>query len=186
MNFFRWIASLPFAAAVTIGLFIAMSGLIVRDAQTEPPKDAAQINILAKIRPTEPAPPKPTPSTLDKQDPPEIDTRNRTKSEKPGGLGELPDLEKEEIPVPGPKLGGGTPIIRAAPQYPEACRARGAEGVVLVRFDVTDRGEVTNVRIISSDNRCFDRTVIKTVMSWKYSPQARRDMVEKFVFTLTE
>jgi protein TonB len=77
-------------------------------------------------------------------------------------------------------------MIKVAPGYPENCRAKAVEGTVIVQFDVTDRGDVTNVQIISSDNSCFDRTVIKTVLGWKYPPRAQYGLVERFVFELKE
>lgn len=45
-------------------------------------------------------------------------------------------------------------------------------------------GEVTNVRVISSDNRCFDRAVVRAVLGWKYPPSARRGVTERIVFKL--
>ena len=62
------------------------------------------------------------------------------------------------------------PAIKPPPSYPEACASRGAEGVVVVEYDVTDRGEVVNIRIISSPDRCFDNAVRRAVQGYKYSP----------------
>ena len=184
MNFFRGVTSLPIAAAITLGLFIAMAALIKQDAKTAPAKETPSISILAKIIETPAHTPKPEQTKLTEAPPPPV-----TKWDKPGDMGaiDLPKPEKLDFSKQPHGFGGAaTPIIRIAPQYPEACRSRGAEGRVLVQFDVTERGEVTNVRIISSDNRCFDRAVIRTVMDWKYPPEARRGITESFVFTLTE
>ena len=185
MNFFRGVTSLPIAAAITLGLFIAMAALIKQDAKTAPAKETPSISILAKIIETPAHTPKPEQTKLNEAPPP-------PETKWPKEIGpvdpiEFPGPEKIDVTKqPHGPGGAATPIIRIAPQYPEACRSRGAEGRVLVQFDVTERGEVTNVRIISSDNRCFDRAVIRTVMDWKYPPEARRGITESFVFTLTE
>lgn len=185
MNFFRWMLGLPLAAAITLGLFVVMSGLIAQPPRTDPPKDPPKFDFLAQF--VEPTPgPKPPKQIMPKETPPPVDTRDRTRIDKPGGvpvdLGPIDGIDNPDIPKPG----NGTPMITVAPPYPEACKARGAEGVVLVRFDVTDRGEVTNVEIISSDNHCFDQTVKRTVRSWKYPPEARRGLVQRFVFSLDD
>lgn len=183
MNFFRWMLGLPLAAMVTLGLFIMMTGLIAQDSRTDPPKATEAISILAKIIETKPTPIKTT--RVDPDDaPPPPETKWERTTERVGPVINLPP---GGVVFDPPKAGeGARPIITVAPQYPEACRARGAEGAVLVQYDVTARGEVTNVRIISSDNSCFDRTVIKTIMGWKYPPEARRGVIQKFVFSLND
>lgn len=184
MNFFRWMLGLPLAAMVTLGLFIMMTGLIAQDSRTDPPKATEAISILAKLVETKPTPIKPP--GIDPADaPPPPDTK-WNKSRDPVESGVFPGPEPGVVDPTGPKLGAATPIIRFPPQYPEACRARAAQGVVLVQYDVTARGEVANVRILSSDNSCFDRTVIKTIMGWKYPPEARRGVIQKFVFSLND
>lgn len=185
MNLFRWMLGLPLAATITLGLFVIMSGLIAQPPRTDAQKDPPKLDILAKY--VEPTPgPKPPKQTMPKETPPPVDTRDRTRIDKPDGLPFDFDFDDGVNNPDIPKPGNGTPIITVAPPYPEACKARGAEGVVLVRFDVTERGEVTNVQIISTDNHCFDQTVKKTVRSWKYPPEARRGLVQRFVFSLND
>lgn len=185
MNFFRWMLGLPMAAAITFGLFVMMSGMIAQAPPTETPKDPPKIDILAKYTELTVRPPPPKQITPE-EPPPPVDTRDRRKIDKPGGvpvdLGPIDDVTNPDIPKPGK----GTPVITVAPPYPEACKAHGAEGVVLVQFDVTELGEVTNVQIISSENHCFDQTVKRAVRSWKYPPEARRGVVQRFVFSLDE
>lgn len=183
MNFFRWMLGLPLAAAVTLGLFIMMTALIAQDSRTDPPRDPGDLSILAKIIETQPTPIKP-PKVNPDDAPPPPETKWEKTTERVGPVINLPP---GGVVVDPPKAGDGArPIITLAPQYPEACRARGAQGVVLVQYDVTARGEVTNVRILSSDNSCFDRTVIKTIMGWKYPPEARRGVIQRFVFSLND
>jgi len=87
----------------------------------------------------------------------------------------------------------GPPDIRVAPQYPNSCQSRSAEGEVLVQFDVTPEGDVVNITILESANSCFNATVIRAVSRWKYTPGkrngkavARRGLVEKFSFQLED
>lgn len=185
MNLFRWMLGLPLAAIVTLGLFVAMSGLIAQPVRMNTPQPPPEYNILAKLKPSEPTKQQP-PHKRIKDVPPPPDTRWKERVD-PIDTGTW--HEPEPLPVDGKiptTIGGADPIIKLAPQYPEACKARGAQGVVLVQFDVTDRGEVTNVRVISSDHRCLDRAAIKAVMGWKYPPEARRGLVQKFVFSLND
>jgi protein TonB len=81
-----------------------------------------------------------------------------------------------------------SPVIRIPPPYPENCRSRGAEGVVIVEFDVTPEGNVVNARVVDSANRCFNRSVLKAVSGWKYPPAAgggmRYGLMERFNFRL--
>lgn len=186
MSLFRWMLGLPLAALVTVGLFLMMTGLIRDDVTVSVPIDTPRLKVTrqivdSKVNKTGSK----DRETID-QKPPEVDTRIRTKSSKPTGV------PTRVVRVPGGGVDGGPtitilkPIITFPPTYPEACRARGAEGEVLVQYDITDRGEVTNVRIISSDNSCFNRAVTKAMLQWKYPPQARRGLVKKFVFSLQD
>lgn len=184
MNLFRWMLGLPLAAAITLGLFVVMSGLIAQPPRTVTPKDPPKLEFLAKLKTStiDPTvrPPKPPENT------PEPPPDRWVEPVSPGKGGVIPTPGPTRVEPTIPTMGGDGAIVTVAPQYPENCRARGAEGVVLVRYDVSERGEVTNVQIISSDNHCFDRTVIKAVMSWKYSPKARRGIVQRFVFSLND
>jgi len=183
MNFFRFIFGLPMAAAVTVILFFAMAMLIKKEADPVKNVDPPKFDFVYNKAP--PPQPIPRPNPVGPEDPPPTPITTWPKPE--GG----PD----PIPMPNPSpVGPTTPdipktagaIIRIPPAYPENCRAKGIEGAVIVQFDVTDRGEVTNVRIMSSDSSCFDRAVIKAVLGWKYPPRAQYGVVERFSFELQE
>lgn len=185
MNF-RMLLGLPLAAAITAGLFIVMAGMIRQEEPPpEPGLDSPKIEIIAKKKSTPPTKSEwKRPTT---QEPPEID---------------IPDTGRQPKPTPGPGPFGeptatddtpgdfpvnfATPVIKAPPQYPEQCRSSNAEGTVVVQFDVTDKGEVTNVRIISSDHRCFDRAVTRAILGWRYPPERRQGLIETFTFRLTD
>ncbi len=173
--FFRMIFGLPGAAFVTALLFIAMAFMVRQQAQPLPPVDTPEISILAELEPTDPKAKPPKPTDINAPEP--IDIEFLPPSLNPG-----PTIPIEVLPGPGPGGTGGIgfpagmqPTVRIAPAYPENCRARGAQGVVIVEFDVTAEGTVVNPRIISSANSCFDRAVIKTISNWKYTPRTGAD-----------
>ena len=171
----RLLFGLPIAGAVTVGLFMLMSG-VLNHSEFPEPKDPVVIgSINAKLDPIDgPEPPDIIPSTIETTPPP-VDTRSRE-----GG-----------DPVPGPIVtnkpigpDGGeegpitlqqvlTPIIRIEPAYPENCASRGVEGTVTVEFDISPQGAVVNPRIISASNRCFEGPTLRAVRGWKYSPTGR-------------
>lgn len=188
---FRMLFGLPGAAFITGFLFVAMAWMIRQEAQPLPPVDPPKIDILAKLKPTPPTPPKPLP--IVDPEPPKIEFP--TPATNPGRT--IPTILP---PNPGPD--GGIiqfpellkPTVKIAPPYPENCKARGAQGVVVVEFDVTAEGDVVNPRIISSANSCLERTVLNTIVKWKYSPRQdsggrpipQRGLREYFNFQLTE
>jgi TonB family protein len=89
--------------------------------------------------------------------------------------------------------GYGSYYGNPSPDYPAACMEKGAEGEVVVAFDVTPSGAVRRARIVSSPDRCFDRGVLRTVSGWTYPPAyrngrafSRRGVTERFVFRLAD
>jgi len=93
---------------------------------------------------------------------------------------------------PAPK-----PAIRKNPkrqsgddlQYPRAAIRSGVEkGTVIARVMIDEKGNVTDVVIVSADPRgVFDRTVIDGVKGWKYSAEGEKYVAEiEVVFQLKE
>lgn len=186
--FFRWMFGLPFAALVTAALFFMMSGMIRQEiaigAQNDPPK----LKIVPEIEDSQIGRKREKPPKLT-ENPPKTAIPPTLPGPRPNPGPRIPD-ERGIDPTP---IGPGqysAPVIRYAPQYPEACRSRGAQGDVLVRFDVTPEGNVVNIRILNSADPCFNRTVRNTVAQWKFPPVAgggmRVGMLERFSFQLVE
>jgi TonB family protein len=189
---FRWFFGLPGAALATALLFIAMAYMVRQTAQPGTPTDAPPISIIAKLKPT---PIKPNPPATKIETPDAVEIKFPEKSGRP-------DDRTIVIPPAGPTGATGPdidvrrfkPTYKIAPQYPDACRARGAQGVVIVEFDVTPEGSVVNPRIIASPDSCFDRAVLRAALAWKYEPpldatgrpSLRRGVQESVVFQLTE
>lgn len=192
MSLFRLFVGLPAAALITAGLFFAMSEMIKnRGVDTEDPVPPLELKITADEPPgdqLEIKKPKKLPDTL-----PETVIDIPERSGKPTGPVVLPE-GKPKIEGELPGAGGiSSPTVRIAPPYPEGCRSKGAEGVVVVEFDVTPEGNVTNVRVTSSPDRCFDRPVRRAVSQWKYPPARnngrpvmRYGVVEVFNFQLVD
>ncbi len=63
------------------------------------------------------------------------------------------------------------PIVKIPPKYPAVAMRNNIEGWVKVRFIVTDRGVVKNIRIIKAvPGKIFNSSVIKCVSKWRFRP----------------
>ncbi|MCB2114676.1 MAG: TonB family protein [Parvularculaceae bacterium] len=189
---FRWIFGFPGAAVVTGLLFLAMAWMIRQDAEigTPPP----QVDpIVARI-----SEPRPTPKPVQKKLPPApapVEITRTPPSKNPG-----PTIIAGPMITPTENGGididfeGTKPAVIFPPAYPENCRARGAEGVVVVEFDVTADGQVINPRVIASENSCLNRAATSTISKWKYTPKKdssgraapQRGLRRSFHFKLTD
>ena len=185
MTFFRWFVGLPVAAIVTAGLFFMMAGLIRQDGVDVPEATPyPELNIHAKITETQPGPPKPI--RPKRTDPPKTIIPPTGRQKEPGPVIFTKPGPGGIDPQPDGGAGFPQPVITFAPPYPENCRSRAAEGTVTVQFDVTAEGNVVNPRIIQTADRCFDRTVIRTVSKWKYPPATKgnRSVMRRGVTTV--
>jgi len=189
MFLIRWIIGMPMAALVTAGLFFMMAQLIRdRNEGLPPSKPDLILKITPQTKETDPYEIKPPTQILQKA-PPETDFEFQKTSRAPIGPRVTPERAPIEKTPPGQKTLFG-PTIKVPPAYPEGCRSRGVEGVVIVEFDVSPEGNVINPRISSSPNGCFNRTVLKAISGWKYPPAAnggmRYGVIERFNFQLQE
>jgi protein TonB len=93
-----------------------------------------------------------------------------------------------EAPPPKPAIRKGiTPIKREDPVYPRAAMRLGIEkGRVVARLAIDEKGNVTNVTIVSADPpKHFDKAVIDALMEWKFSAEGAKYIGEIEVnFTL--
>lgn len=63
--------------------------------------------------------------------------------------------------------------------YPPASREAKVEGSVLLSYDVSEEGKVSNIRIVSSTPRdVFDQAAIDFVSTWRFQPQKRAGVPE--------
>lgn len=56
------------------------------------------------------------------------------------------------------------------PDFPSDALNRGLSGAVEIEFIVQRNGEVSEVRVVNSNQRAFDRNVVTTVKRWKFAP----------------
>lgn len=62
-------------------------------------------------------------------------------------------------------------ISGAGPGYPAEARERGLEGYVVVRYDVTDDGTVSNAEVVEAQPAgTFDAAALLAVSSWVFKP----------------
>lgn len=60
---------------------------------------------------------------------------------------------------------------RVEPQFPRQALREGMSGRVVAHVYVEPNGSVSDVKIISSTNRIFDREVVRALSQWKFNPE---------------
>ena len=60
-------------------------------------------------------------------------------------------------------------MSKPSPAYPEAARTEGIEMTVIVKYVVTEHGDVTNIRIIKG-HPLLDAEVMRAVKGWRFTP----------------
>lgn len=89
---------------------------------------------------------------------------------------EVVGTQKEAPPAPaeGEKSAGTTtttPFYKIKPKYPREALVSGTEGWVLLEIDITEAGEVENVRVIDGEQKnLFQAEARRAVSQWKYRP----------------
>lgn len=194
----RAIIGLPVAAVVVVSLFLVM-WLQIRpgDVVLEEARDPVQIQITRQIedsevrnqrrfeRPKLDAPPPPPPAIERQNFEPQVE----------GVRAAAPDFGTDV------DIGSGfnpdrdaQPLVRVNPSGFERCidRDTGEERVSL-EFDVDPNGNVVNVEVIDSTDRCYNRYAVRAAERWKYQPKIvrgeavpRRGVRTVIVFSITE
>jgi protein TonB len=62
-------------------------------------------------------------------------------------------------------------VMYVRPVYPADAAARGLEGFVTVSFDVTELGTVTNVQVLESSHRVFEKSAREAALRSKFRPR---------------
>ena len=66
--------------------------------------------------------------------------------------------------------------------YPDAARAHGLEGMVVVRYTVLADGRVSDAQIISAQPEgVFDEAALMAVRGWRFRPGRRKGVESDFV-----
>ena len=75
----------------------------------------------------------------------------------------LPDLGMPDGPL--------VSVMDVRPVYPQEAASRGIEGHVTVQFDVDEQGSVSNVVVIDSSHRLFERSAIQAAQRSRFRPR---------------
>ncbi|MGI2194020.1 TonB family protein [Shewanella baltica] len=164
------------SALITLGLFVFMAQLINNPQPvTGQASDAPQINILMAERTpippkekTKPEPPKPIPAR----------ERVSVPGETSESLAFTPETFMPEMPTQttlytqSAMTAEALPVVQVSPRYPIDASQSGKEGYVVVGFDITADGTVSNVRVLDANpKRVFDKAALSAVQNWKYKPK---------------
>ncbi len=79
----------------------------------------------------------------------------------------IPAATTTPIPVKKSEL---VAVRTPEPDFPSDALNRGLSGAVEIEFIVQRSGEVSDVRVVNSSQRAFDRNVVLTVKRWKFAP----------------
>ncbi len=171
----RLLRILPAALVTTFSLLYAMYYLVHNEYPLQLPKPTPPIpEVIMNIPRTIPIIIEELPvRPIEQLPPPVINTTEPLELQVEPGLNfnEPPVAVKPPIDPGFGFTGQLVPIIRVAPQYPQAAVARGVEGYVDIMFDVTAMGTTENIRILEAvPSSVFNRSVMKAVKGWRYKP----------------
>jgi len=171
----RLLSILPAAVLMTFCLLYAMHLLVHQEYDLQPAKPMPPIPEVVMNTPPDiqVLPDEPPVRPVEQLPPPVIEIQDPvTIVPDTGGFLREPPLKiKPKISSNFGFSGQMVPIIRIAPQYPQAALAKGVEGYVDVIFDVTAIGTTENIRILEAvPSSVFNRSVLKAVSGWKYKP----------------
>lgn len=172
----RTIVGVPIAAVVVVGLFLLMWGQIrPKDVPPDEARGPIEINITRQIedsqvrnerrfeRPKLDAPPPPPPAIERQNFEPQVD----------GVRAAAPDFGTDvDINSGFNPDRDAQPLVRVQPQGFERCiEADSGTELVRLEFDVDPSGNVVNVRVLESTDRCYDRYAVRAAERWKYQPK---------------
>jgi len=180
----RYVTAIAVAAAITLGLFFLMQSLIARDAgrEYERQQRTAFDFIRFKRDETTERKKREKPRKIERKEPPPPAqmpvTRLSQAPIKQALKVDAPPFRPDVAMAGDPHLGGSVsdsdivPLVRPLHRYPSRAQARGIEGWVHLRFDVTPEGATDNVVVVDSDPPdTFDRAAVEAVKRYKYKPR---------------
>lgn len=199
----RYTISAIIAVGITFGLFFLMQTLIETGRQALVETEESPSIEITRERRDESVQEKERelpdkPKVKEPPDPPET---QKTQSLKPGatsvnvGLNTNTDFQGSGVELGGaPSDGDVLPLVRVPPQYPRSALRRGIEGWVILEFDITKEGTVTNAKVVKADPEgIFDRAAKNAVEKFKYKPRIvngkpamRRGVQFKMTFELDD
>lgn len=175
----RYAISFAFASLITFGLFFGMQWLIAMNKVELVEDDQrirvemAQVRDVQEVREVERKPE--APAEVEAAPDMTIDMSMNVDNVS-GGI-EIGDTVMEAAPIATGSGGFSAtdgeylPIVRVNPQYPSRAAENGVEGYVLVEFTVTAEGTTSNVIVLESSHKMFERNAVKAAQKYKYKPR---------------
>ncbi|MFS2317387.1 energy transducer TonB [Maricaulis sp. D1M11] len=170
---------LPLAGVVTIGVFMAMRGMIqVPELPRLNEPDRPSFVISETVEPYEPHR-NVTPDHIEPVTPPppaprlEIASTQRPGAETIQLVALAPEVEVGEF-QPNRFQAVDTdeqPIYRVPPVYPDRALQRNLEGHCVIVFDITAQGQTTNARVSACSDAIFGRASVRAVQQWRFQPR---------------
>lgn len=188
MRGLRMLVAVPFALALTLGLFLFMHQLIAAGRRAEIGQGLPagirfgkvvipdEIVTRSRRKPVQPPPPRNPPP------PPRLRVA-ATVHTPPLPLLDLPRLDLPLVGGEGLFIGSFEQVDRAAegdivpvvvirPLYPREAALAGIEGWVKVEFTITETGAVEDPRVVEAEPpRVFNREAIRAILKWKFKPR---------------
>lgn len=200
VNLIRWLIGIPFAALVTVGLFVLMTVLISAEFEPQEKLAAASFEINPKVEDIKVIERETKVDKVQKVvTPPPPPMIERAQADKPTEAiasleGAVPDFEAPKIDRGNFKIAvsdrDAQPLVRIPPIMPTRAEK---SGHCTVRFDVSPEGQPFNVEATYCTQSLFSRSSIKSVQKWKYNPKivdgrsvARSGVESKITFRLTD
>jgi len=173
---------LPLAAVMTIGLTISMAALIATEFAPQDKSETASFEINPRVDDIAEPPRTKIPDPLKQVEtpppPPVLETYKTAAVELPtveitGKKTEF-DLDKLDLGQTFEKVAikrDLAPINRVPPVFPARFSQGNVSGYCRVRFDINPEGKPFNVQTTTCTDNQLEKTTIKSVQKWKYSPQ---------------
>ena len=165
------------AGVTTFGLFAFMAYLISSDqvgvTQGLPPVtiDIVQIPEASKpevITRKQFQPPEPPPVMEMNKTTPEVTEVNAEYSYTPSTINLVNNITDGVTMNTQPDQ-DARPVVRVNPKYPMDALRNGVQGWVKLAFDISEIGQVINVKVVDSEpKRVFDKAAKQALRKWKY------------------
>lgn len=103
----------------------------------------------------------------------------------PGEDGSRRDSYGDDIVRPGGAVAAPELLRRVDPQYPEAARKAGIEGVVILDAVIAASGQVEEVRVLRSAGKLLDDAAAQALRRWTYRPATLNGRAVRVLLTVT-
>lgn len=180
----RYGATLPVAATVTVGLMLAMAGLVAAEFKPQDKSETATFEIkpvvedipdfvrAVEIDPLREVEIPPAPPVLDTVQTVEVilpeieiigkETEFEMTEIDMGSLIKSVHIDKDPIP-----------LLRVPPVFPNRFSQGNASGYCRVQFDINPQGQPFNVSVTLCTDKQLQAPTVKSVQRWKYAPKVQ-------------